>query len=184
MPRSGALMDQRIVCWAVFTKPFCISFCLTYLSATSWELGKLASLGTVFFPCNSYTTGESKNHGLLSPAIPRIPTIFASSKPTLTADLTKCWLLQRAGSLMLFVSTEWKMVGANALIRRVRLLPDTKVSPCLGLQSCSGTINKRMHLIWSQFSPHHHFKCFTSGVDNYVDGHGRLHTRRCGVALP
>jgi hypothetical protein len=27
-------------------------------------------------------------------------------------------------------------------------------------------------------------KCFkVSGVDNYVDGHGRLHTRRCGVAL-
>jgi len=53
------------------------------------------------------------------------------------ADLTKCWLLQGAADgLMLFVSTEGKMVAANALTRRVRLLPDTKVSPRLGLRSC------------------------------------------------
>lgn len=54
------------------------------------------------------------------------------------ADLTNsCWLLQgTADGLMLFVSSEGKMVAANALTRSFQLLPDTKVSTRLGLQSC------------------------------------------------
>jgi hypothetical protein len=53
------------------------------------------------------------------------------------ADLTKCWLLHGAADgLMLFVSSEGKMVVSNALTTRFQLLPDTMVSQRLRLQSC------------------------------------------------
>lgn len=51
-------------------------------------------------------------------------------------DRTKCWRLQAAADgLMLFVTTEGKILVTNHLTKQVRLLPDTKVSPRLGLQS-------------------------------------------------
>jgi outer membrane protein assembly factor BamB len=53
------------------------------------------------------------------------------------ADPGASWLLQGAADgVMLFVSSEGKMVAANALTKRFRLLPDTKVSPRLCLESC------------------------------------------------
>jgi hypothetical protein len=53
------------------------------------------------------------------------------------ADPTKSWLLQGAAEgLMLFVSREGKLGVVNAITRLFRPLPDTKVTPCLRLESC------------------------------------------------
>ena len=46
-----------------------------------------------------------------------------------------------------------------------------------------GSIQRKIHAVESRLF-HKDLLSTLYGVNNYVDGHGRLHKRRCGVALP
>ena len=53
------------------------------------------------------------------------------------ADQTKSWLLQGAADgILLLVANDGEMLAGNALTRRFRKLPDTRVSTRLSLKSC------------------------------------------------
>lgn len=62
---------------------------------------------------------------------------FLSLAQHLAAPMTTSWLLKGvADGLMLLASTQGRLAVVNPLTRRIRLLPDAKITPRLRLESC------------------------------------------------